>query len=67
MSSYIPKSITEAVKQDFPPRMPWYKGQSINYVKKRLLNRNSPLFDYINYDISGFDLNHLNGSKTIGL
>ena len=42
MSRYIPEEIVEAKKQGFSsPDASWFKGESIDFVKKRLLGRNN--------------------------
>ena len=42
MSKYIPAEIVEAKKQGFSsPDASWFKGESIEFVKKRLLGRNN--------------------------
>ena len=42
MSKYIPTEIVEAKKQGFSsPDASWFKGESIEFVKKRLLGRNN--------------------------
>ena len=42
MTKYIPTEIVEAKKQGFSsPDASWFKGESIEFVKKRLLGRNN--------------------------
>jgi asparagine synthase (glutamine-hydrolysing) len=51
MSRYIPEEITKAEKQGFSsPDASWFKGESIEFVKRKLLSGNSPIYEYINAD-----------------
>lgn len=48
MCKYIPKEITNAVKQGFSsPDNSWFKGESIKFVKSKLLNQHSPIYNYL--------------------
>ena len=48
MGRYIPKSITEGVKQGFSaPDASWFKGESITYVKNRLYDRDAAIYEYM--------------------
>lgn len=50
MGKTLPPSITERVKQGFSaPDSSWFKGESIEYVKSFLMNRNSKIYDYLDY------------------
>ncbi len=45
---YIPESVIFAEKQGFSaPDASWFKGESLDFVKRRLLNSRSPIYDYI--------------------
>jgi len=49
MKKYIPSEITEAEKQGFSaPDASWFKGESIDYVKRILYKSNSRLYEYLN-------------------
>jgi asparagine synthase (glutamine-hydrolysing) len=49
MSRYIPDNITTAEKQGFSsPDASWFKGDSINFVKRILLNKNARIYDFLN-------------------
>lgn len=49
MDRYMPKEITEAVKQGFSaPDASWFKGDSIEFVK-RVLGKNAAIYDYMDY------------------
>ncbi len=48
MSRYIPKQIIEANKKGFSsPDASWFKGESIEFVKKRLFDNQSPLYEIL--------------------
>lgn len=45
MQKYIPGEITQAVKQGFSsPDGSWFRGESIDYIKRKLLNKNARIF-----------------------
>lgn len=47
MTRYIPEGITNAAKQGFSsPDASWFKGESIEFVKRKILNKNSSLYNY---------------------
>ncbi len=48
MGRYIPESIVQAEKQGFSsPDASWFKGESIEFVKRRLLTGNPAIYDYL--------------------
>ena len=48
MSRYIPQEITESQKQGFSsPDASWFKGDSIDFVKRKLLNRQAPIYEFL--------------------
>ena len=48
MKSYIPKDIAESEKQGFSaPDASWFKGESIEYVRKELLERDARLYQWM--------------------
>ena len=48
LSRYMPQDITTGVKQGFSaPDASWFKGESIEYVKDKLLNNNAKIYDYL--------------------
>lgn len=50
MSSYIPEEITSAAKQGFSsPDASWFKGDSIDFVRERLLDRKARIFDVLDH------------------
>jgi asparagine synthase (glutamine-hydrolysing) len=51
MSRYIPSEITQAQKQGFSsPDASWFKGESIEFVKRKLLTGNPRLYEYLDGD-----------------
>jgi asparagine synthase (glutamine-hydrolysing) len=45
MARYIPEDITRAEKQGFSsPDASWFKGESIDFVKRTLLNGNARIY-----------------------
>lgn len=65
MSSYIPKEITSAEKQGFSsPDASWFKGDSIEFVKKRLLNRNASIYQVLDKNtVENLVNEHLQGQQ----
>lgn len=63
MERYIPKSITDGIKQGFSaPDASWFKGESMDYVRKRLWPESARIFRYL--DASSTQRlvqDHLNG------
>jgi asparagine synthase (glutamine-hydrolysing) len=50
MNRYIPETITNGIKQGFSaPDSSWFKGESIEYVKKILFNNRSSIYDFFDY------------------
>jgi asparagine synthase (glutamine-hydrolysing) len=51
MSRYIPDEITHGIKQGFSaPDASWFKGDSIDYVKRHLFGRRALIYDYLDRD-----------------
>jgi asparagine synthase (glutamine-hydrolysing) len=65
MKRYIPDEITQAKKQGFSsPDASWFKGESINYVKRKLLNPNARLYSLLDRGIvKGLIDQHLDGHE----
>jgi asparagine synthase (glutamine-hydrolysing) len=63
MQKYIPNEIINAEKQGFSaPDASWFKGQSIDYVRETLYNKNSVIYNYLDYkSIVELTDEHLNG------
>ncbi|MET3433859.1 asparagine synthase (glutamine-hydrolyzing) [Herbaspirillum seropedicae] len=50
MARYIPDDVTKAEKQGFSsPDASWFKGDSIEFVKRTLLNENSDIYGVLDY------------------
>jgi asparagine synthase (glutamine-hydrolysing) len=65
MSKYIPEDIHKAVKQGFSsPDNSWFKGESIEFVKAKLLNDNANIYKYMDKDAVKMLVNeHLTGQE----
>ena len=65
MSRYIPEDIHKAVKQGFSsPDNSWFKGESIEFVKAKLLNENANIYKYMDREATQKLINeHLRGEK----
>jgi len=63
MQRYVPASVTEAVKQGFSaPDASWFRGESIDYVKRRLMQRDATLFTFLDRSaIQSLVSEHLDG------
>ncbi|MEN9755784.1 MAG: hypothetical protein RLZ07_2166, partial [Pseudomonadota bacterium] len=48
MAKYIPEEIVQALKQGFSaPDASWFRGESIDYVRRILMNPNARLWSYL--------------------
>jgi asparagine synthase (glutamine-hydrolysing) len=48
MKNYVPRDIADGEKQGFSgPDGTWFKGDSIDYVRRLLYNRNARIYDYL--------------------
>jgi asparagine synthase (glutamine-hydrolysing) len=65
MARYIPQDITEAEKQGFSsPDASWFKGESIEFVKRRLLNGHAAIYQVLDYQaVEPLVLQHLHGEQ----
>jgi asparagine synthase (glutamine-hydrolysing) len=63
MKRYIPEEITEANKQGFSaPDASWFKGESIDYVRGVVHDKNSRMYNYLDKEsIQGLVDEHLEG------
>lgn len=63
MQRYVPASVTDAVKQGFSaPDASWFKGESIEYVKRRLMKSEAALFSFLDRGaIQNLVSDHLDG------
>jgi len=65
MSLYIPSEITQAQKQGFSsPDASWFKGESIEFVKRKVLTGNPRIYEYLDADsVRELIQQHLDGSE----
>ncbi|ABV66933.1 asparagine synthetase [Aliarcobacter butzleri RM4018] len=65
MSKYIPEDIHKAVKQGFSsPDNSWFKGESIDFVKAKLLNSDANIYKYMDKAATQKLINeHLEGKQ----
>lgn len=65
MGEFLPKEVVEREKQGFAaPDASWFKGESIDYLKRRILNKNSKISNVLDIDVLGEMLEeHLSGRE----
>jgi len=65
MERHIPAEVTSAVKQGFSaPDASWFKGESIEYVRKVLYKGNPRIFEFLDRkEVLGLVDQHLEGSQ----
>jgi len=65
MRKYIPSNITEAQKQGFSaPDASWFKGESIDFVRRKLFNGNANIYEFLDRDaVQSLVGEHLSGHK----
>jgi asparagine synthase (glutamine-hydrolysing) len=65
MERHIPRKITRYKKQGFSaPDASWFKGESIEYVRRTLFNRNAKIYEYLNQStIKRLVNEHLTGKQ----
>lgn len=63
MQKYIPSEVTEGEKQGFSaPDASWFKGDSIEYVKRVLFNPSARIYDYLDREtVASLVSEHLDG------
>lgn len=63
MERYVPISVTDREKQGFSaPDASWFKGESIDYVRRSLLGKHTRLYEFMNREpIEKLINEHLNG------
>ncbi len=50
MEEYIPKEITDAVKQGFSaPDASWFKGESIEYIRREIMNNSARIYEFLDH------------------
>ena len=65
MKKFIPELITEGEKQGFSaPDASWYKGESINFVRRKLFNDKAKIYEFMDRrTIQGLVEEHINGKQ----
>jgi len=65
MKGYIPDDITKGAKQGFSsPDASWFKGESIEFVKRRLFDNNSHIYEFMDKNVvEGLVNEHLEGKN----
>ena len=65
MRRYIPDDIADAKKQGFSaPDASWFKGESIEFVKRKLMNRQARIFTWLDWDsVNSLVVEHLSGQQ----
>lgn len=60
---FMPKDVSEAIKKGFSsPDSSWFEGESLDFVRLNLFDKNAPLFNYLDYHTTHKLINeHLNG------
>jgi asparagine synthase (glutamine-hydrolysing) len=49
LENYLPKDFTQAIKQGFSaPDATWFKGESIDYVKRVIYNDHAAIYQFLN-------------------
>ncbi len=63
MRRYVPPQIADAVKKGFSaPDASWFRGESIDYVRRRLLAPSAKIYDYLDRKaVEGLLNEHLHG------
>lgn len=65
MKKYVPEEITNGVKQGFSaPDASWFRGDSIDFVRKIISDRNSRIYDFLSPEaVQNLVDDHLEGRK----
>ncbi len=65
MGRYIPSEVTDRAKQGFSaPDASWFKGESIEYVRRELLDGRAHIYDYVDRAaVQGLVQEHLDGRE----
>ena len=65
MSGFIPEEVATAEKQGFSaPDASWFKGESIDFVKRTLMNGHARIYDYLDKQaVQGLVGEHLSGDR----
>jgi asparagine synthase (glutamine-hydrolysing) len=65
MKHYVPADIADGIKQGFSgPDASWFRGESIDYVRRRLLSPSAKIYNYLDRKaVEGLLTEHLNGQS----
>lgn len=65
MARHLPREILEAKKVGFtPPGGSWFKGDSLEYVRRMLLGKKAAIYDYLDYKtVTDLITEHLDGRE----
>lgn len=65
MQKFIPQEVTDRVKQGFSaPDASWFKGESIDYVRRLLGDRHARLYEFMDFDaVKSLIDQHLSGAQ----
>ena len=65
MTRHIPSEVTHQVKQGFSaPDASWFKGESIDYVRRQLFNGQARIYEFLDRDsVHGLVSEHLAGKQ----
>ena len=65
MAGYIPGDISRAEKKGFSaPDASWFKGESIDFVKNRLLDSNAAIYEFMDKKtVAALIQEHMSGQK----
>jgi asparagine synthase (glutamine-hydrolysing) len=65
MERYIPKEVTSREKQGFSaPDASWFKGESMEYVRKKLFNKSAKIYDFLDaHAVQNLVQEHLEGKE----
>jgi len=65
MARHIPDEVTNRIKQGFSaPDASWFKGESMDYVRRRLFNKKARIYDYLDAGVvQSLVSDHLNGTE----
>ena len=65
LARYVPEKVATGAKQGFSgPDASWFRGESIDYVRDKVLDRNAKLYDFLDFGtVSGLVQDHLDGRE----
>ncbi len=65
MGRYVPADVADGVKKGFSaPDASWFRGESIDYVRRSLMGRDARIFNYLDRSlIQSLISNHLDGKE----